>query len=134
MQKIPKIDSFFKLTNILNEVENYETTQKMLASCSNSGTSTTDITYIQNVTSSESCSNNTTEKDDVPKVDLIIEDPAEWIINDLTIDRLLIKEIKQNIDYDLLSTKLEFGNKTRYLKKSVFYRKLLNGEHSLENF
>ncbi|XP_025200593.1 zinc finger MYM-type protein 1-like [Melanaphis sacchari] len=78
---------------------------KTLASCSNSGTSTTDVTYIQNVTSSESCLNNTTEKDNVPIVDSISEDPAEW-----------------------------FGNKTRYLKKSVFYRKLLNGEQQLRKF
>jgi len=54
---------------------------KMLDSCSNSGTSTTDITYIQNVASSASCSNNTVEKDDVPIVNLISEDPAEWVIN-----------------------------------------------------
>jgi len=77
VQKIPKIDSFFKPIIFLNEVDNYETTQKTFASCSNSGTSTTDITYIQSVTSSESCSNNTTEKYDVPIVDLISEDPAE---------------------------------------------------------
>lgn len=53
MQKTPKIDSFFKPNIILNEVD---TTQKTLASCSNSGTSTTDTTYVQNVTS---FSNNT---------------------------------------------------------------------------
>jgi len=117
MQKTPRIDSFFKPNIILNEVD---TTQKTLASCSNSGTSTTDITYIQNVTSSESFSNNTVEKDYVPIVDLISKDPAEWVINDLTIDRLLLKEIKQNIDYDLLPTKLKFRNKTQYLKKVYF--------------
>lgn len=59
----------------------------MLDSCSNSGTSTTDIAYIQSVTSSASCSNNTIEKDDKPIVDLISEDPAKWVINDLTTDR-----------------------------------------------
>lgn len=105
VQKTPKIDSFFKPNIILNTLH---TTQKTLASCSNSGTSFTDITP------SERLSNNIIEKDDVPIVDLISEDRAEWVINDLTIDRLLLKEIKQNIDYDLFSTKLKFGNKTRF--------------------
>jgi len=49
----------------------------------------------------QSFSNNTIEKDDVLIVDLISEDPAEWVINYLTIDRLLLKEIKQNIVYKI---------------------------------
>lgn len=85
----------------------------------------TSLIPIQNVTSSESCSYNNTEKEYVPIVDLISEDPTELVINDLTIDRLLLKEIKQNIDYDLLSTKLEFGNKTRFLKKKCILSETL---------
>lgn len=60
----------------------------------------------------------------------VSNDPAEWKINDVTIDYLLSlpKEICQNTDEDFSLTKTVFGSTTRCLTKNVFYRKLANGE------
>lgn len=60
----------------------------------------------------------------------VSSDPAEWIVNDTTIDYLLSSEIKQNI-VDFSDTKKFYPkiNKFRCLKKSVFRRKLINGEN-----
>ncbi|CAG9772267.1 unnamed protein product [Ceutorhynchus assimilis] len=61
---------------------------------------------------------------------VISNDPAEWKINDATIDYFssLPNEICQNTDEDFSLTKIVTGNRTRYLTKNVFRRKLANGE------
>lgn len=46
------------------------------------------------------------------KYEKISDDPANWVINDSTINFLLLNDIKQNMDYDLLSTKIQFGDKS----------------------
>ncbi|XP_050501054.1 zinc finger MYM-type protein 5-like [Diabrotica virgifera virgifera] len=61
---------------------------------------------------------------------VISNDPAEWKANDATIDYLLSlpNEICQNTDEDFSLTKTVIGNKTWYLTKNVFRRKLANEE------
>lgn len=54
-------------------------------------------------------------------VGLINGDPTNWVINYSTINLLLLNnDINQNLNYDLLSTKKQFGDKTRCLKKMYF--------------
>lgn len=58
-------------------------------------------------------------------------DPAEWIIDDPTIDFLLSNEINQNLNYDFKGTKTFFPaiNKSRCLTMSMFQRKMKNGKN-----
>lgn len=43
----------------------------------------------------------------------VYKDPSQWTINDDTIDYLLSREINQNCDEDLSTTKRTFGDKCR---------------------
>lgn len=60
--------------------------------------------------------------------DEISDDPFEWTINETTTDTLLYKGINQNKDCDFKNSRRVFGDKTRYLNKGIFNRKLINGE------
>lgn len=60
----------------------------------------------------------------------VSNDPAEWIINNSTIDYLLsLKSIEQNLNADFSITKMydPISNQNRTLSKKVFQRKLQNG-------
>lgn len=59
---------------------------------------------------------------------IVSDDPIEWKINDTTIEVLLHRGINQNKDCDFKNSKRDSGNKTRYLNKQIFSRKLQNGE------
>ncbi|XP_031327474.1 zinc finger MYM-type protein 1-like [Photinus pyralis] len=61
---------------------------------------------------------------------IVSNDPADWNINDDTINYLmsLPNEICQNTDEDFSLTKIVNGGKSRCLTKNVFRRKLANGE------
>ncbi len=57
-------------------------------------------------------------------------DPAEWIINDSTIDFLLSKEIDQNLNENFSKMKTFYPgiDKFRSLTRSMFQRKMQNGQ------
>lgn len=60
---------------------------------------------------------------------MISNDPAEWSIDDKTIEILLSKEINQNLDCDFTETKIFYdGGRSRTLNKNIFKRILKNGE------
>ncbi len=60
----------------------------------------------------------------------VSSDPAEWVINDSTIDFLLSREINQNSDQDFSATKTFYPTLKKYrcLTKNTFQRKMLNGQ------
>lgn len=61
----------------------------------------------------------------------VSNDPAEWIVNDSTIDYLLsLESIDQNLNADFSATKTydAIKKRTRALSKNVFRRKLKNGQ------
>lgn len=70
------------------------------------------------------------EPDDVSR------DPGKWTINENTIERLLSKDINQNMEEDFSSTRRFFKNinKHRSLTRDVFKRKLANGETQERKF
>lgn len=57
-------------------------------------------------------------------------DPAEWVINDSTIDFLLSNEINQNLDEDFSQTKTFYTKikKFRSLTRGMFQKKMKNGK------
>ena len=62
------------------------------------------------------------------KKNLLSDDPGEWI-NDFTRDYVSIHGCNQNINLNFSNSKREYSDgKIRYLSKSLFQRKLLNGE------
>ncbi len=80
---------------------------------------------------SKSESNSTTATELCTPASFISKDPAEWTINDFTIDILLSKEIDQNKSAEnFWATKTFYPkiNKCRSLHMNHFQRKLVNGE------
>jgi hypothetical protein len=55
-------------------------------------------------------------------------DPAEWVINEQTRDFLVMNGIEQNIGADFSKSRREYATTSRMLSKSLFVRKLQNGE------
>jgi hypothetical protein len=71
-----------------------------------------------------------------PLTDVISNDPAEWTINDKTIELLFSKEINQNIPADFSPTRTFYTSVKghRSLTRNVFERKLINGESQERKF
>lgn len=57
----------------------------------------------------------------------INDDPAKWVINDVTIDVLLQRDIAQNMDADFSLSKRLISGQYRSMNKSLFTRTLKNG-------
>lgn len=133
VQKTKKLDFYFKQNVEKNENTLDNSVIESSAVDSNSDSNTCSNISTNTVQEIEFLENRASEHNG-NIVDTVSDDPAEWVITDSLINRLLLKEIKQNMNYDVLSTKIKFGNKTRYLKKNVFYRKLLNGEQQIRKY
>ncbi|KAL4082431.1 hypothetical protein QTP88_029898 [Uroleucon formosanum] len=58
----------------------------------------------------------------------ISDDPAKWVLDDATIEYLVLNGVKQNMDIDFSSSKHQYADTTRFLSLSLFSRKLPNGE------
>lgn len=55
-------------------------------------------------------------------------DPAKWIINDVTRDYVAKHGINQNLNDDFTCSKREYPDKNRFLNKSLFVRTRINGK------
>lgn len=66
----------------------------------------------------------------------VTKDPADWVINDTTIEQLLLTNIDQNLDADfsVTATYCPISKKNRHLTKNVFQRKLKNGEVQVRKY
>lgn len=58
----------------------------------------------------------------------VSDDPAEWELNEDTLEYLVHKCVKQNMDGDFSFSKRQYADKTRYLSLSLFSQTLSNGE------
>ena len=56
------------------------------------------------------------------------DNPAEWMLDEVTLEYLVQNGVKQNIDADFSSSRRQYPDKTRYLSLSLFTRTLSNGE------
>lgn len=61
-------------------------------------------------------------------VNALDKDPASWILNDVTRDLIAKNGFDQNINLDFTNSLREYKDQKRYLTKSLFKRKLKNGE------
>lgn len=58
---------------------------------------------------------------------LVSDDPAFWIINNETIDEIIRRGFQQNKDADFSKSVKVISGRKRYMQKSFFTRKLMNG-------
>ena len=58
----------------------------------------------------------------------VSDDPADWVINDFTIEYLLRNGTKQNQDSDFSKSSRQYSGRTRIFTESVFTRRLINGK------
>ena len=63
-----------------------------------------------------------------PESNSLSDDPAEWMLDEVTLEYLVKKGVKQNIDADFSSSRRQYADKIRYLSLSLFSRTLSNGE------
>jgi hypothetical protein len=153
LKSVKKVDSYFSKKGQVNENSQHENESqndelsvnpsKTTSSSDNdsSKVQTVNIVEISNTDNDEDNrsnvateikSNNNCEKDvqvgDLNGTGLVSDDPIEWVVNDATIEILLRRGIKQNKNCDFSTSKRKFGDKTRCLTESTFYRQLANGE------
>uniref|UniRef100_T1JKG2 Uncharacterized protein n=1 Tax=Strigamia maritima TaxID=126957 RepID=T1JKG2_STRMM len=50
------------------------------------------------------------------------DDPAKWMLDEVTLEYLVQNGVKQNIDADFSSSRRQYADKTRYLLLSLFSR------------
>ncbi|KAE9522964.1 hypothetical protein AGLY_016595 [Aphis glycines] len=116
LRKVPKMDSFFT-----------------------SSRSNNSNVLVSNVCSEDNQPERVSEKEKAPQ-NLILEnittqneisicdDPAKWVLDDATIEYLVLNGVKQNMDIDYSSSKRQYADTTRFLSLSLFSRKSPNGE------
>ena len=51
----------------------------------------------------------------IPSFPFVSDDPAEWILDDATLEHFVQNGVKQNMDADLSSSKRQYADTTRYL-------------------
>ncbi|XP_050540304.1 zinc finger MYM-type protein 1-like [Daktulosphaira vitifoliae] len=82
---------------------------------------------VDNVEPEGSCESN--ELTNMIVNETILEiDPAKWVINDEFRDYIAKNGFNQNMTNDFINSKRIYSDKTRYLTKIMFNRRLINGE------
>jgi len=121
LNKIPKLSTFFKpatpssLNTSGNGQQNY---------LENIETTKCESNFVSNNLTISTLNMNSDTFD-------IENDPAKWIINDVTRDYVAKHGISQNLNNDFTCSKLEYPDKNRFLNKSLFVRTRINGEIQL---
>ncbi|XP_025205923.1 zinc finger MYM-type protein 1-like [Melanaphis sacchari] len=122
LNKIPKLSTFFKPTtpSSLNAPDNDQ--QHDLKTIDDKEMTKCESNFVIN--------NLTTSTLNVDSDTLYIDnnDPAKWIINDVTRDYVAKHGINQNLNDDFTCSKREYPDKNRFLNKSLFVRTRINGE------
>ncbi|XP_060836474.1 zinc finger MYM-type protein 1-like [Rhopalosiphum padi] len=121
LNKIPKLSTFFKpaTPSSLNAPDNGQQHQHDLEEIETSKCESDLV--INNLTTS-------TLNMDPATFYIDYNDPAKWIINDVTRDYVAKHGINQNLNDDITCSKREYPDKNRFLNKSLFVRTRINGE------
>lgn len=130
--KIPKISSFFPSgsTSIQLPAPGPTSSEQKISNKND------DIQSGQSGTTQTDDDRRTIEQISPPSTTLlsveytVSKDPADWIINDKTIEAVIRNPPKQNTNADFLDSAVKENSTgiNRYLTKKHFYKKLLNGE------
>lgn len=116
LRKVPKMDSFFasSRSNNLNVLVSND--------CSEDN-------QPERVSEKEKSPQNLISENIITQNEISIsDDPAKWVLDDATIEYLVLNGVKQNMDIDFSSSKRQYADTTRFLSLSLFSRKLPNGE------
>lgn len=156
LSKVPKLDHFFKSSSRIRDDNAILSNNLQVPQAGTSETcnSETNPTRHQPVLEVETATNETidpVESTNIEKKgesvesqndngffasdsDKISSDPFLWQLDNATRDYLSIHGFTQNIDCDFTKSKRDYKNYSRYFSKSMFERKLHNGEKKLRNW
>ncbi|XP_046746414.1 zinc finger MYM-type protein 5-like [Diprion similis] len=120
LQNVPKLDSFFASSK--------PSTSASASSDWSDDHQTTNLEAVIGEDSGEHSESYADTRITAPSIPSVSDDPAEWILNDTTLEYLVQDGVKQNMDADLSSSKHRYTDITRYLSVSLFSQILPNGE------
>lgn len=116
LRKVPKMDSFFasSRSNNLNVLVSNDCSEDNQPERVSEKEKAPQNLISENITTQNKIS--------------ISDDPAKWVLDDATIEYLVLNGVKQNMDIDFSSSKCQYADTTRFLSLSLFSRKSPNGE------